>query len=323
MALSQMEVFNKYYMPATIETLAQMVDKFNEASRGTVVLTTAGFEGDFIQESFFAAIHSAQRRVNRYGSNDAVTPTDLTQLKANGVKVAGGFGPVRYEPSQMTWLQHPTVKGVEVASRNFAEALLADQVNTILACLVAAIENVGSALVNDVSLSASVSYSALNLSHEKFGDRSSALAATFMNGKAFHFMIEGNLANAQELFRAGNVRVIDILGQLVVVTDAPALSDTGKLKMPSLVPGAGVVYDGGDVISNIETGNGKQRIETTLQMDYSFGVGVKGYSWDTENGGKSPTDAALATGSNWDKVVSDNKHTAGVLAITNDSVPGA
>ena len=322
MALSDMEVFDKYIMPATIETLGQMIDKFNQASGGTIVLTTEGFEGDFLQESFFAAVHTAQRRVNRYGSNDAVPATDLSQLKHTGVKVAGGFGPIRYEPSQMTWLRHPTVKGVEVASRNFAEAMLADQLNTCLAAVVAAIENVA-ALVNDVSASASISYSALNLSHAKFGDRSSALRASFMNGVAFHYMIEGNLANAAELFRAGNVRVIDILGQLVVVTDSPALSDTNKLKVPTLVEGAGLVYDGGDVIPNIETTNGKQRIETTLQMDYSFGVAVKGYAWDTVNGGKSPTDAALATGSNWDKVMSDNKHTAGVLAVTNDTAPAA
>ena len=34
MSLSQMQVFNKYFMPATIETLAQLVDKFNAASGG-------------------------------------------------------------------------------------------------------------------------------------------------------------------------------------------------------------------------------------------------------------------------------------------------
>ena len=104
MSLSQMQVFNKYFMPATIETLAQMVYKFNAASGGAIRLTTEGFEGDFLQESFYAAIHSAQRRVDRYAAQAAAPPTDLTQLKHSTVKVAGGFGPVRFEPSQMTWL---------------------------------------------------------------------------------------------------------------------------------------------------------------------------------------------------------------------------
>ena len=51
MSLSQMQVFNEYIMPATIETLAQMVNKFNQASNGAIRLTTKGFDGDFLQES--------------------------------------------------------------------------------------------------------------------------------------------------------------------------------------------------------------------------------------------------------------------------------
>jgi len=145
MALSDMQVFNEYIMPATIETLAQMVDKFNQASAGAIRLTTEGFDGDFLQESFFAAIHSAQRRVDRYASNSSASATDLTQLKHSSVKIAGGFGPIRYEPSQLTWLRQPTARGIEVASRNFAEAMMQDQLNTAIAALVAAIENQASA----------------------------------------------------------------------------------------------------------------------------------------------------------------------------------
>ena len=51
MSLTQMQVFNEYIMPATIETLAVMVEKFNAASNGAIRLTTEGFDGDFYQES--------------------------------------------------------------------------------------------------------------------------------------------------------------------------------------------------------------------------------------------------------------------------------
>ena len=103
MALSQMQVFNEYIMPATIETLGQMIDKFNAASNNTIRLSTTAFDGDFLQESFFASIHSAQRRVDRYAAQSAASATDLSQLKLSTVKVAGGFGPIRFEPSQLTW----------------------------------------------------------------------------------------------------------------------------------------------------------------------------------------------------------------------------
>lgn len=322
MALSQMQVFNEYIMPATIETLGQMIDKFNAASGGSIRLSTTAFDGDFLQESFFAAIHSAQRRVDRYAAQGTPSVTDLTQLKHSTVKVAGGFGPIRYEPSQLTWLNKPTTEGIEVASRNFAEALLQDQLNTAIAALVAAIGNVGVTTTVDVSGSAGLSFNPINDSHALFGDASSMLVAQVMNGRAYHKLIGNNLTNTPQLFQAQNVRVVDILGKLVVVTDAPALAVTGtpnKYNVLSLVDSAAIVHDAGDVISNIETVNGKSRIETTMQVDYTFGLGLKGYAWDEANGGKSPSNAALATGTNWDKVATDIKHTAGVLCVTSQA----
>ena len=321
MSLSQMQVFNQYIMPATIETLDQMIQKFNAASNGSIRLTTQGFDGDFLQESFFAAIHSAQRRVDRYAANGAASATDLTQLKHSGVKVAGGFGPILFEPSQLTWLQKPTAEGIEVASRNFAEAMMQDQLNTAIAALVAAIENQAD-VTNDVSASAGLSYNAMNDAHAKFGDHSGNLVAQIMAGADYHKLIGANLTNTPQLFQAQNVRVVDILGKAVVVTDAPALRESGtpnKNKVLSLAEGAATVFDGSDVISNIETSNGKKRIETTMQVDYTFGLSLKGYTWDEANGGKSPSDAAIATGSNWDKVATSFKHTAGVITVADSA----
>lgn len=320
MSQSQMVVFNQYFMPAIIETLGQDIAKFNAASGGTIVLSPAGFDGDFFQESFWKGIHTAQRRVDRYGAQADVAATDLQQGSIASVKIAGGFGPIRFEPGQMTWLSKPTAEGIEVASRNFAEALLQDQINTAIAALVAAIAN-NAPMVNDVSATGPLTYRALNGAHARFGDRSADIVANIMTGAAYHALIDQNLANGQQLFQAGGVTVVDILNKRMVITDAPALSVAAVAEVPAksrvlgLVPGAATVSDAGDVITNIETTNGKTRIETTMQSDYTFGLGLKGYTWDVTNGGKSPTDAEIATGGNWDKVAADNKHTAGVLAV--------
>jgi hypothetical protein len=111
-----------------------------------------------------------------------------------------------------------------------------------------------------------------------------------------------------------------------VVTDAPALRESpntaaNDAKVLGLVAGAATVYDGSDLITNIETTNGNLRIETTMQADYTFGLALKGFAWDTTSGGKSPTDAEIATGANWDKVATSWRHTAGVMAtgITTSS----
>ena len=232
MSLTQMQVFNDYIMKATIETLDQYLEAFNAASRGAIVLSPDGFTGDFLQESFFQTLAAAQRRVDRYAANGAAPITDLAELKNSSVKVAGGFGPVRYEPSQMTWLERPTAQGVEVASRAFAEILLKDQLNTAIAALVAAI-TAQSAAVNDISATLGISQAALNNTHAKFGDASQNLVTQVMQGTTYHKLIGQALTNSEQLFHAGNVRVIDILGKVSVVTDAPALMQAGVDPAPN------------------------------------------------------------------------------------------
>lgn len=317
MSLTNMKVFNQYLMDATAETLGQQIQKFNQASNGAIVLTSMAFEGDFFQRSFYAALHTAQRRVDRYAAQSTAAATALSQLQENSVKVAGGFGPIVFEPGQMTWIQKNEAEAIAVISGQLAEAIVADQLNSGIAAGVAAISNVVGA-TNDVSATAGISYAALNTAHALFGDSSMALVAQVMNGATYHKLIGANLANTPQLFQAQNVLVVDILGKAVVVTDAPALYEAGtpnKQKVLSLASGGITVMDGSDVITNIDTRNGQTRIETTMQADYTFGLGLKGYAWDTASGGKSPTDAELATGANWDKVVTSIKHTAGVITI--------
>lgn len=319
MALSNMQVFNEYVMPAAIVSVDQMIEKFNGASAGAIVLTSEGFTGDYMRESFFSSLAAAQRRVDRYAANDAQASTALAELQGSKVKVAGGFGPVSFEPSQLTWLQRPTQQGMAAAGTAFAELLLQDQLNTAIACLVAAIEN-NAATTNDVSASAGMTYGAVNSAHAKFGDASGQIVANVMTGAVAHKLIGDNLTNGTRLFEAGNVNVIDILGKAIVVTDAPALYAAGtpnKSKILGLTNSACVVGGSSDIISNMETSNGKKRIESTFQADYTFTVGLRGYGWDETNGGKSPTDAELATGSNWDKVAEFDKMTAGVIAVAD------
>ncbi|MEX5363486.1 major capsid protein [Pseudomonas guariconensis] len=317
MALSNMKVFNEYLKRTTIETLAQDVEKFNASSAGAIRLTTQGIDGDFLQESFWAGLHGAQRRVDRYAANGAQASTPLAQKQYDSVKIAGGFGPILWEPSQLSWIQKNPEEALEVISRNLSEAIMADQLNTAISALAAAIGNQPTA-TNDVSATAGVTYVAINNAHAMFGDASQRLVAQVMTGAMYHKLVGQNLANAERLFQFSGVQVVDILGKAVIITDAPALYEAGtpsKQKVLSLADGAAVVMDGSDLITNIETSNGKERIETTMQADYTFGLGLKGYTWDTANGGKSPTNAELSTGTNWDLVANSIKASAGVLTI--------
>ena len=318
-----MKVFNEYLMPLLAEMYPQEIQKFNAASNGTITLSTEGFDGDYFEQSFYTALHSSQRRVDRYAANGVAAATDLAQDQINRVKVAGGFGPIKFEPSQLTWLRKPTQEGLTVAARYFAEALLADQLNTAIACLVAAIEN-NAGTTYDPSATLGVSQTTINDGLALFGDRSQAIQGLVMTGADYHKLVGDAITNSNNLFEIGGVAVRQGTafgqGRPIIVTDAPALSEAiagppayTKAKVLGLVGGASTTHDNSDIVTNVETKNGNERIETTFQADYTFGQGVKGYSWDETNGGKSPTDAELATGTNWDKVVSNDKDTAGVL----------
>jgi hypothetical protein len=321
MALSDMKVYNDDIVSTTIELLGQKTDQFNAASGGAIVLSTAAWRGDFSRESFFNQIASAKRRVDRYAAIAPQAATALTQGEHVGVKVAGGFGPVLFEPAQMTWLNEDPATAIRAISEGFSDALLADQLNTAVSAAVAAVSGQAS-LVNDVSATAGISLQALNGSHAKFGDQSQLLVTDVMTGATWHNLVGKALDNDNRLFLSGNVMVVDVLGKRYVVSDIPALLETGtpdKAKVLSVVASGIIVDNASDIVSNIETSNGNTRIQTTWQADYSFGLKLKGYSWDVTNGGKSPTDAELATASNWDKAVAEDKHTLGTLAIGDAS----
>jgi len=312
-----MQVYNDEIVGNTIELLGQKIDLFNAASGGSILLNSSAFRGDFSKESFFNQIASAQRRVDRYATNAAQAATTLTQAQMVGVKVAGGFGPVLFEPAQMTYLQEDPGSAITVIAEGFADALLADQLNTAVGCAVSAVSNVA-ALVNDVSATAGVTQGGLNNSHRKFGDMSSILSADVMTGDVYHRLVAEAITNGNRLFLSTNVQVVDILGKLVIISDIPALYEAGspnKDKVLSVTSGGIIVDNSSDIVSNMETSNGKLRIETTWQADYTFGVKLKGYAWDVANGGASPTDAELFTGTNWDKSVAENKHTLGTLLV--------
>ena len=323
MALANMQVYDEQIRLRTIELLGQDLQKFNAASGGTIVLDMSRWMGNYTRESFYNSLAAAQRRVDRNAAQAPAAETALSESEMVGVKVAGGFGPVVFEPSQLTWLSSSPEEAINVISQGFADALLADQLNTVVGCAVAAIENIP-ALVNDVSAetagAGALTQSVLNGSHAKFGDMSGMLRADIMTGAAYHKLLEKGLENGERLFESTNVTVQSILGKLFVVSDIPALTETGtpnKTKVLSIVAGGLVVDNASDIITHLDTSNGQTRIETTWQADYSFGIKLKGYAWDIANGGSSPNDAALFTGTNWDNVMNSVKHTAGTLAIAD------
>lgn len=316
MSLTNLQVFNQFTRTTALELLAQQIALFNAASGGTIVLRGSANKGDFSDETFYQRIVGLVRRRDAYGSG-AVTAKSLVELLKSSVKVAAGTPPVNIDPGWWNWIgENPEIAGAQYG-KQLGEEMLADMLNTAIKAYVAAVSNVGASVVYD-GTAGKPTLNVLNRGAQLFGDRSSAIAAWIMHSTSWHDLVDAALTNTAQLFQFGTVSIQrDALGRPYIVTDAPDLFDAtptpDNYRILGLTQGAIVVEQNPDYTENIETKNGTENITRTIQSEWSYNLGLKGYTWDKDNGGASPTNAALGTGSNWDKVATSHKDTAGVL----------
>jgi hypothetical protein len=314
MSLAPIKVFQDFVYGAMTETVAQQVQKFNDASAGALRLVNAKNVGDIKQKASFAAISGLVRRRDAYGSG-TLTATSLTQRQENSVKVAGGTLPVKFEEQQYSFIQlNPKVAGITLGEQ-LAPAMIQDQLNSAIRCGVAAIG--GNANVKHDSSAGATTFDSLNKAAAKFGDYSGNLVCWVMHSKVAHDLYSNALTNGAFLFNYGNISVMrDPFGRLFVITDAPALVIPGtpnRYIALGLTRNAIMVEDNGDFNDTMLKAPGTENITTTYQAEWSFNVGVMGYSWTASTGGSSPTDTALGTSANWTKTASFDKTTAGVM----------
>lgn len=315
MALSDLAVFSEYTYEAMSEVLAQQVELFNAASGGTLLLRSAAHEGDYSDVAFWAKIQGLVRRRNAYGSG-AVAEKNLEHLIDTMVKIAAGTPPVRIDPSQFEWIQRNQEEGGAVYGQQLAKDTLADMLNTALMAYVAALTG-ETDVYKDVSANPTT-FKTLLGGAQMFGDASNNLVSWVMHSKTLFDIYGVALDNTNGLFNFGTVNVRqDGFGRPLIITDSPSLiattPDPDEYFVAGLTRGAVRVDMNGDFVQNTETKNGDENIIRTIQSEWSYNVGIKGYSWDKATGGKSPNDAAIATANNWDRYATSHKDTAGVL----------
>lgn len=318
MALSDMQIFEEYAYGAATETITQQVDLFNAASRGAITLVPANNEGDYSSETFWKNIPGLIRRRDAYGTGP-VAEVALEQDATTSVKVAGGTPPITFTPAQMTWIQKSPEEAGVVIGEQLGVGMTADYINSAIRVGQAAITNLGDA-ATVTATDANIARGGLVDASAKFGDRSSSIAVWVMHSKVMHDLYAENVTNTNRLFDIGAVNLMeDGFGRLLLMTDAPDLVTAGSPNTYAtlgLTEGAISIEDNGDLFANVETSNGGENIIRSMQSEYTFNAKVKGFAWDKANGGASPNDAALATGSNWDQVATSVKDTAGVALLT-------
>lgn len=310
-------VFNNYVNSVMTEKMAQDVEKFNENSKDVIRLIADPQKGDFSYTSSFSNIKNLTRRRNAR-SAAPINTEHLAQITDVSVKVDAGTPNISWTKQEyLRTLQNPELASI-VIGEQLAKAAIGDMLNTAISSVVAALQNNSNALY----VGASDPTGLVNAA-SLFGDRSNSIKAWVVHSGFMTGLFNYALQNNAKLFTYETVNVIvDPFGRLFIVTDAPRLikrNASGDLEgyfAAGLVENAVTISKNNDFNSVVVPGVGRENIEYNYQAEWSYNLKMKGYSWDTENGGTSPNDTALGTGINWKKTASSIKDTAGVLLAT-------
>lgn len=320
--LNNVTVFNKWVYTTVNELVSQQIELFNAATRGAIILRNANNTGDFSDSTFWKDIAGMVRRRDPY-SDANVSAIDLQMLVDTMVKVAGGTPPINIPPVMFTWINQNPELGAANIAKQLAPKILQDMLNTAVAALAAAMRQEGTNVYDASGGSGGAEKfnpANVNLGKAKLGDRSAAIVTWVVHSKAMHDYYGNAIANANQLYVYDTINVTrDPFGAVFVMSDIPALFIAGspnKYASLGLVPGAAIVERNDDMMQNIETSNGGENIRRTYQAEWSYNLGIKGFTWDKTNGGKAPSNSALALGTNWDKTVTSAKDLPGVVVIT-------
>lgn len=320
MALDNMAVFSRWVYTAQTEVLRQQVNLFNAASRGTIVLRTVETNtGDYTDEAFYAKVaNGIVRRRNPYAAT-AIATKELSHLIKTSVKVAAGSYEMKIDPAWWNWIKRSPQEAGAVIGQQMAVDTFADMLNTALLAAVPALGQVSDVTVPFTGATATVQ--TFNTGQAKFGDAYQDIAAWVMHSKPLFDIYGAALENTNGLFEFSTVNVRqDGFGRVFIITDSPSLANAGaspdQYRILGLVPSAIVIEQNDDFDDVTVEATGNENIARTYQAEWSYNLGIKGFSWDKANGDHAPNDAALGTATNWDRIATSHKDLAGVLITT-------
>lgn len=317
---SDFTIYEDQLRGGIVERLATVSDVFNKA--GNVIrMDSISRRGNYHQESFFSSTASL---VSRRDTTSVASATDLALAMAEiiSVKLNRKVGPLAQTLDAFRKIQ-ATADDKSLSfliGTQIAKAMEVDMMTSACRAAVAALNNQSANKLD--ATSGTMTATVLNNGNAKLGDASSNIAAYVMHSKPFHDLI-GNQITLGNGEQAAGATVYGGLpasmGRPIIVTDCSSLmvDDSPDLYYTlALTPNAIAVENSEEETMYSEIVTGLENLVVRLQGEFAYNLGVKGFKWDTANGGANPTDAYVATGSNWDKVATSYKDLAGVVIVT-------
>ena len=309
------------YSAGFIESVAQNTNAFNAASRNAIRLSINEEAGYYRKTRFFDTMSSLISRRD-HTSESAPTGQQVTTDEIVGVKCLRTAGPVDVTVGSFItsgvsidefsfWLGQEvakyTVKDYLNAALNSVEAFLSGESDNCLS----------------YTGTGTLAFAALRQGLAKMGDAADRIACWIMHSKAFFDLVGDGITN----YKIDNVAGMLIvkgenspigMGRPIVVTDSAALlldQTTDNYYTLGLVEGAVNVFES-ERSRMVSYYLDRDNITRRFHGEHAFTLEVKGAEYDESNGGANPTDASLATASNWDAVVADKRDMAGVRIAT-------
>ena len=314
-------VYNEQFQTELLEQIVQKIDVINGMSNNTILMGSEDFSGDYKQSTFFGRIANLiERRDITSDSSD----TDKRMNKKEDVEVVVDFKTKVFETYENFRRNGQTIETfTSVVAEQWVQEFIKRHLNLgVSAAVQAAVNN--SAMYDNSLTASKASYEALLKGQELFQDKYDEVGAYVMNTKAFFDLRRDNLANYKIDNVAGSQIVTgmtETMGLPVIVSNIPSLSyDAGggdiKNRILALRPGAISMTERTGRLTRVDEVTSLENLGVRWASEGSVRMGLLGYAWDIANGGRSPTDAAIETGTNWDAVV-DNSLT-GVSVVEVD-----
>lgn len=323
---SDFKVYNDQFQAGYIERVAQSLTVLEQRGNGAIVIEDGNIPGDYIKRAFWKLPSLVSRRITTgTGSTSAVTPVSVQQGENVEVRLSRKIGPATVTLDSLRKIGITPDTFSMWLGQTMAEQRLKQMLNDALLAAKAAANKTATLHDQSALTVKTLKRAVLAAGMKKLGDAREEICAWVTHSKGYGDLVdEANLATAGAESIITGVALYGAappsMGRPIFVTDSAALySDetADKYFTLGLTPGAIVLRVDGQLSAPlVEMVGGLENLTMRIQAEADWFLGVKGYAWDTQNGGANPDDTALGTTTNWDLAASSEKYASGVLIKT-------
>jgi len=257
-------------------------------------------------------------------STSAATDLNITQDEWVSVKLNRKIGPVNQSRDSFRKIMAGKTEEEMsfIIGQMVAKGMQLDMLNAALTAAAAALAN-QAAVAYTVPTSGKLDTAGLVSGLSKFGDAAGEVAVWVMHSKPYYDLVQSQITN--NIYGVSNFAVAEgapvTLNRPVIVTDSAGLvtvTGSGSTAVTTYatlgLTSAGVLVENTEqeelIVQDV---TGGENLGVRMQGEFAYNLGLKGFKWDIANGAANPTNAALATGSNWDPCRTSFKDFAGLV----------